>query len=219
MVRSFRKRFSQKAFTLVELLVSMSIMTLVMGITLMQRPEATIKLALADGVSSVELLIREAQLQGSAVNSVDNQFGGAGVFFSTSTSNKIIRFRDRVSDPDVDLGVGDGVYNVSGDINIPSIETAEVLDFKKGNKVKKLCVSDGLAALSCGSFKDITFNTLNVSFSRPSQKANIFVNGTDTNFTSGCIQIESLKAPNQGHIRSVYVYKSGVITKQIGPCS
>ncbi len=205
-----------RGFTLIELIVSISIMTIVMGITLMQRPEATLKLSLADVISSVELMVREAQLQGSAINSLNDVYGGAGVFFNLATSTTALHFRDRVDDETPStIGIGNGLYE-TGPVN----EKSETIEFIRGSKVKRLCVSTGTTTFSCNEGNDPVIRTLTVSFSRPSPNANIYINGSkETNYVSACVQFETVKAPNQGHVRSLFIYRSGVITKTTTPCN
>lgn len=211
-----KKPLSIRAFTLIELMVSVSIMTIVLGITLMQRPEATIKLSLADVISSAELMVREAQLQGSAVNSLNDTYGGAGFFLNLATSSQALRFRDRVDDsiPST-LGIGNGLYE-----STPLNEQNEILEFMRGNKIKKLCVSTGTSTFFCNEENDPQIRTLTISFNRPSPNANIYINSSkDINYVSACAQFESLKAPNQGHVRSLLVYRSGVVTKTLTSCN
>ncbi len=211
-----KKPLSIRAFTLIELMVSVSIMTIVLGITLMQRPEATIKLSLADVISSAELMVREAQLQGSAVNSLNDTYGGAGFFLNLATSSQALRFRDRVDDsiPST-LGIGNGLYE-----STPLNEQTEILEFMRGNKIKKLCVSTGTSTFFCNEENDPQIRTLTISFNRPSPNANIYINSSkDINYVSACAQFESLKAPNQGHVRSLLVYRSGVVTKTLTSCN
>ncbi len=211
-----KKPLSIRAFTLIELMVSVSIMTIVLGITLMQRPEATIKLSLADVISSAELMVREAQLQGSAVNSLNDTYGGAGFFLNLATSSQALRFRDRVDDsiPST-LGIGNGLYE-----STPLNEQTEILEFMRGNKIKKLCVSTGTSTFFCNEENDPQIRTLTISFNRPSPNANIYINSSkDINYVSACAQFESLKAPNQGHVRSLLVYRSGVVSKTLTSCN
>lgn len=216
MISALKKPQRIRAFTLIELMVSVSIMTIVMGITLMQRPEATLKLSLADGIASLELMAREAQLQGSAINSLNDMYGGAGMFLNLATSTSALRFRDRVDATiPATIGVGNGLYE-----SAPLDEKSETLEFIRGNKIKKLCVSTGTSTFSCNEENDPVIRTLTVSFNRPSPKANIYVNSSkDVNYVSACIQLETLKAPDQGHVRSLFIYRSGVVTKTLTSCN
>ena len=53
-------------------MVSIGIMAIVLGISISGAPSAIMRLALSDNTYQTELLIREAQLQGSAINSVND---------------------------------------------------------------------------------------------------------------------------------------------------
>ncbi len=204
-----------KAFTLIELMVSVGIMTLVLGITLMQKPEATLRLSLADSMNSLELTLRQAQLQGSAVNSVTGLYGGAGVYLDLGTSTKALRFRDRI-DTNIPstLGVGDGLYN-QGAFG----EREEELNFLRGNKIKKICVSMSTSTFLCNDAHDPEIKNLTLSFKRPNPTVNIYINNTtDISYGSACIQLETLKAPGPGHVRSLYVYQAGIMSKRMSDC-
>lgn len=204
-----------RGFTLIEMIVSVSIMLLVMTITLSSRPNAIIRLALTDATSKTELLLRQVQLRGSSVNSVGDVYGGAGVFFDRDSPTSVLSFRDRVDDSITSaLGVGNGLYN---DTPLPELNETLLLD--RGNKFGKLCVSVSTSTFLCNQDNDPDIETLTISFTRPSQKANIYINGlTDINYSSACIQINSVKSPEVGYVKSIYVYKSGMIVKSSGEC-
>ncbi len=204
-----------KAFTLIELIVSVGIMTLVLGITLMQKPEATLKLSLSDSMYTLELMVRQAQLQGSAITSSGNIYGGAGVFLTLASSTEALRFRDRVDKTiSSTLGVGNGLYD-----NSPTNEKDEIVSFIRGNKIKKLCVSMGTSTFFCNSENDPVIKNLTLSFNRPSPSINIYINNsTSTNYASACVQMESLKAPNPGHIKSLYLYRAGLVVDKAKAC-
>lgn len=209
-----------RAFTLVELIVSVSIMILVLTITLSGRGEAILRLSVADAQMQTDLSLRQAQLQGSSVSSAQGIYGGAGIFFDRSTSTKMIRFRDTV-DPAIpsSLGVGNGLYDMAGNGGEPK----ETLTLDRGNKYGRLCVSMSTSSFVCNSETNElgipVINTLTISFTRPNQRANIYVNGaTTTNYTSACVQIDSVKSPIIGYLKSVYIYKSGLIVKSSYAC-
>lgn len=209
------QRQSRSGFTLVELIVAMGIMITIMGITLSNRPDAISRLALADEVSSANLLLRQSQLQGSSINSLDGTYGGAGVYFDRATSTKIIFFKDRV-DQSIEsaLGVGDGVYS-----QVNSLEFSNSLSLTRRNHVAKLCVSMSTSTLLCNEQNTVPVQNLTVSFNRPSVEANIYINNaTDTKYTAGCVEFNGYKAPADGFIRSVFVYKSGMMETKVGPC-
>ena len=211
---SFRL-FTQRGFTLVELLVSIGIMVIILGITLSGGPQAIMKLTLSDNTYQSELMIREAQLQGSAINSLDNLYGGVGVYFNLATSSQVLKFRDLVV-PNVDrpIGIGDGLYE-----SAPIEEKDSVFKLSTNHRIGKLCVATGVAAFVCNDEVNPPIKTLTISFNRPKQTAHIYTNDTSsTDFTSACIQFDSLRSPLPGYVRSVLVYRSGMVTKRLGTC-
>ncbi len=213
---------SVKAFTLVELIISLSIMAMILGMSFSQGPQTMMRLSLADNVSSIELMIRESQLQGSSVNSVSGVYGGAGVYFNRATSTSVVKFRDRVIfAPNVTrpLGIGDGLYEYTP---IDELSLLKIIDHN--HKISQLCVeSTGAANFTCNADQTNsipTIRTLTVSFLRPSQEPNIFINdSTSTRYDVACIQIDALLAPQQGYSRSILVYRSGMILKKVAACS
>jgi prepilin-type N-terminal cleavage/methylation domain-containing protein len=214
---------SVRGFTLVELAVSVAIMTIIFTISLSSGPEVSTRIALADEAYRSELLIREAQLQGSAVNSFGGIYGGVGVYFDRdiTKSKEVLKFKDRV-DPAIvsKIGIGDGIYNV-----VPMDEKESILTLSKKNKIGKLCVATSTNPLMCND--DVLNPTtllplasLTISFIRPKQLANIYVNGdTAFKYDKACIQFDSVKSPIPGYVRSVLVYKTGMITKKSGTCN
>lgn len=213
-----RNKLFSRGFTLTELLVSIAIMTIILGITMSGGPQAIMRLSLADNAYQAELLLREAQLQGSAINSLDNKYGGAGIFFSLDAPSKVLKFRDKV-DPSVvrAIGIGDGLYNTS-----PEDEQDTTFSFINGHRVGKLCVATSTSALMCNTANNPAIRTLTVSFNRPKQIAHIYVNGVvvpGTEYVTGCVQFDSIKSPTIGYVRSIFIYKSGMITKKSGTCN
>lgn len=218
----------RKGFTLTELIVSVAIMTVVSGITLSGGPQSIMRLTLADNVYRSELLIRESQLQGSAINSLDGLYGGSGVFFDLATSTKVLQFKDVViPNPAKAIPVGNGIYDQGTDA------TTTILELTNSHRVGSLCVPSKVAPLAAPFYcndnnPDVTdpkIKTLTISFSRPKQIAHIYVNGdTTTDYDSACIQFISprfnalLSEQLQGYVRSILVYKSGMITKRVGTC-
>ena len=156
-------------------------MVIILGITLSGGPQAIMKLTLSDNTYQSELMLREAQLQGSAINSLDNTFGGVGVFFDLATSSQVLKFRDIVI-PSFDrpIGIGNGLYESN-----PTDEKETIFSFTNNHRVGKLCTAVGIASLLCNNENVPPIKTLTVSFNRPKQTAHIYINGaTTTDFTS-----------------------------------
>jgi hypothetical protein len=207
---------SVKGFTLVELITSTLIMTMILMIVLSNGPEVSTRLALANEAYKTELLLRESQLQGSAVNSLAGQFGGVGVFFTRASSTEVLKFKDRVDTAIVrSIGIGNGVYDL-----VPINEKESILVLSKKNKIGKLCVANGTNPFVCNDGFAPPITTLNISYIRPKQTAHIFINSnTGVEYDSACIQFDSVKSPMPGYVKSLLVYKTGMITKKNGTCN
>lgn len=206
---------TKRGFTVVELLVCVAIMIIILGITLSGGPQAIMKVTLSDNTYNTELMLREAQLQGSAINSVGNLYGGVGVYFNLASSSQVLKFKDIIV-PDVTrpIGIGNGLYEQT-----PTDEKEVVFKLSNNHKVGKLCVATGVAAFVCNDEVGPPIKTLTVSFNRPKQTAHIYINdATTTDFTSACIQLDSFRSPLPGYVRSILVYRSGMITKKLGTC-
>ncbi len=215
----FSKGVRRKGFTLVELLVSIGVMAIVLGVTMSGGPQAIARLSLADDASKTELLLRETQLQGSSINSVNNMFGGAGLFFDRATSTTVLKFKDRaIADVYRFISIGDGLYK-----SFPVDEKESIIILTNRNHIGKLCVATtSPSGFYCNAENASvgTINTLTVSFNRPKQEAHIYINNsTTTDFSAACIQFDAPNAPGQGYIRSLFVYKSGMITKKVAACN
>lgn len=207
-----------EAFTLIELLVGIAIMTIILGITLSGSPSAIMKLTLADNAYQSELLIREAQLQGSAINSLNGSFGGVGIFLDRATSSQVLKFRDVVvPDPQRTIGIGNGIYDSS-----PVDEKETIFKMTNSNHVGRLCVATSTVSttsIMCNEENVPPIDTLTISFERPKQIAHIYINGTTTTeYALACIQFDSIKSPTFGFVKSVFVYQSGMITKTPRTC-
>jgi type II secretory pathway pseudopilin PulG len=203
-----------RAFTLVELIVAVSIMITLLTITLSNRPDAITRLTLADQVASTDLMLRQAQLQGSSINSLGGTYGGAGVYFDLATATKVILFKDVTEDsiPSA-IGVGNGLYEQS------SLESYEMLTLTRGNKIAKLCVSLSTSTPLCNTDNTPPVTNLTVSFNRPSTQANIYINNaTDTKYALGCVEFNGYKAPMDGYVRSLFIYRSGMMERRMTPC-
>lgn len=209
----------RKGFTLIELLVSMSVMAIILGITTSGGPQAIEKMSLADTTYQTELLLREVQLEGSSIKSLNNTFGGAGLYFNRATSTIAIKFKDRtIPDPSRAISIGDGLYTTT-----PIDEKESIITTKNRNYIGKLCVATtSPSVFYCNNENGQNIpiiNTLTVSFSRPKQTAHIYVNdATTTDYSVACIQFDTPKSPTKGFVKALYVYKSGMITKKSGTC-
>ncbi len=118
------------------------------------------------------------------------------------------------------FSIGDGLFTSN---QLTGDEEKDVITLKDGFTFKKLCVADNGGSLMCGfvdGVPNIPIETLTISFIRPSQTAHIYINNdTVKEYSNACIELNSFKAPTFGHIRSVHVFHSGVVTTTTKPCN
>lgn len=211
-------RSFKSGFTLIELLVAVSIMAIILGITLSGGPQAIMRLTLSNNAYETELLIREAQVQGSAINSLNGTYGGIGVYFNRATATQALKFKDRV-DPALRraIGIGNGLYE-----STPEDEKDSIFSFSNNNRIGKLCVAtstQSTSSIMCNEDNALNINTLTIAFERPKQEAHIYINdATTTDYLFACIQIDSNRSPTFGFVKSIFVYRSGMITKNSRTC-
>lgn len=207
----------RKGFTLIELLVSIGVMAVILGISLSGGPQSIARISLGQDIYQVELLLREAQLQGSSINSLNNTFGGAGLYFDRANSTTTIKFKDRaIIDLNRAISVGNGLYDKT-----PIDEKNSFITTTNRNVIGKLCVATTAPSIFfCNTENNPPILNLAVSFNRPKQTAHIYINNsTSTDFAAACIQFDSFRSPAQGYVKSLLVYKSGMITKRMGTCN
>ncbi len=210
----------RKGFTLIELTMSIAIMGIILGISMSGGPQTLMRVSLADNAHKIELSMRETQLQGSTINSLNNTFGGAGLYFSRATSTRVIKFKDRaIPDETRAINIGNGLYDIT-----PTNEKVEEYNITNGHRIGKLCVATtSPSVFYCNAENDPTIpsiNNLTVSFSRPKQIAHIYINNsTTTDYAAACIQFDSTRSPAKGFVRSVLIYKSGLISRKVDTCN
>jgi type II secretory pathway pseudopilin PulG len=218
-----------KAFSLVELMVSIAIMGTMSIILLWNYPDSNIRIKLINFTQTVALLIREVQIRGSAIESHNGEFSGYGLHFSiasVASSSEVVLFADRVIADNYVNGilVGDGLMSTSTNDEIKSITT-----FPTGYTISKLCVESG-AQYYCDATTTPEIQTLTLSFVRPSSQPHIYVNDDkdivisnngvdiDAPYTGACIELSTIHAPTEGHVRSVRIQGAGFITTKVTGC-
>ncbi|MEN9337974.1 MAG: hypothetical protein RIQ41_288 [Candidatus Parcubacteria bacterium] len=217
MYSPFSRRYVIVGFTLIELVVSMGILFLLAAILLANYPETAVRLTLANTTQKLSLMVREAQIRGSAVDSVNSSLGGYGVFISLASPTSFLLFGDTV-DPDLPKPYGISIGNKLFESGNPINETKSITTLPSRYSISRICVGTGFP-FTCTTDNDPEVETLTVSFMRPSPTPYIYINGTTTvNFAGACIELRSPQAPAFGHIRNVQVFSSGMIRSDIGKC-
>lgn len=206
-----------RAFTLIELMISIAILFILTGILVARYPDSSMQLNLVNVSHSVALSVREAQIRGSAIDSLNGQIAGYGLYFdlsTPSTSGKMTLFADRITAvvkngiPKNGIPVGDNVYS-----STPVDEASTVTNFPKGFIIKKACIGASFP-YTCANVTSLT-----ITFARPNPQPLIFSNITGATPQSGaCLEIWSPKAPAQGQIRSVKILGTGLISTTTDVC-
>ena len=218
-----------KGFSLLELLVSISIMVTMSTILLWNYPDSSIRIRMANITQTVALVLREAQIRGSAIDSNNGTYAGYGIYFNRASSTSIVLFGDIVIPSNYVNGIliGDGLYNSS-----PVDEVKTITKLPLNYSVSKLCVSSSSGIFYCNATTSPEIDTLTISFIRPNTQPLIYVNDSTssilslvssavaipTPYTGACIEISSPHAPNPGHVRSIRIEGAGFITTKVSGC-
>lgn len=211
----FRK--SVKGFTLVELMVSIAIMGMMTGFLLLNYPDSALRVSLVNSVQSIELLIKEAQIRGSAIDAgATASLGGYGVYMkiedpTSGTQSTVVLFGDTiVGVGPYGINIGDGLFKSSS----PD-ETSSILTLPSGFRITNICVRKNLVNQCVNNSGE----SLTISFTRPSANPNIYLNNNPLLIQdSACIEIQSRDPDLTGHTRSINVYHSGMISNAISAC-
>lgn len=172
-----RKRNLNRGFTLVELLVTISIFVILTGVVLFNQSRFNSTILLKNLAYDTALTIRQAQTYGINIkefntgeSGAQDQFVPYGVHFYKNANKSFILFADTefsLDDPNKILHPYTGVVGTCN----PSEGCVNRYSIKRGNYISDLCVE---ANGSCSSV-----NTLDIIFRRPNPDAKIFGDGVD----------------------------------------
>jgi prepilin-type N-terminal cleavage/methylation domain-containing protein len=155
-------------FTLVEMLVSISIFAIITAVVLIRNNEFNSGILFSNLVYEIALSIREMQTYGITVRASDtgtSQFqfqNGYGVYFNKiSFPNSFLQFTDIRPSSGIDPS---GMYESS-----PTDEKLFKFNLKPGNSIDKLC---NMSSGSC-----VTVDDLSITYMRPEPNAKITYSG------------------------------------------
>jgi prepilin-type N-terminal cleavage/methylation domain-containing protein len=215
---------SQQGFTLVELLVTLSVFTVISALTLANYPKFNNQTAITGLAQQIAISIREAQVYGVAVKNASstasivspNVYPAYGIFFATTsvgttyggaTSYSI--FFDRVTSNGVApyfRPMGDNYFSDSGEL----VETVKI---QNGSKIVSIC-----GVPTNGSTCDTAYSAF-VVFRRPNPDAiikTITTAGTWPYTTPTLVDCQRLdiviRSRDQNLTKTIQVYSSGQIT-------
>jgi len=177
---------TQLGFSLIELMVTITIVTLITGIVMVRYSSFNSVVLLKSQSYELALDIRTAQVYGVNAKGASSSFRGAyGIYFDIGNPNQYILFKDADGDREYDVGenVGD-TYTIDARFQIASI-----------------CITPG----------DCNVSRASIAFQRPDFDASI-----STNSSSGATQIRITVSSlsDSAFSREVVVYSSGQISVQ-----
>ncbi len=192
---------SNLGITLVEVMVSVAIITFIMSVIIFDSKRLNNNLSLSSVVQEVSLTIRKAQAFGISVReatSNQSDFSYAyGTFFNSNDPTSMYLFVDRN---------GNGIYN--GGINCQN-ECIEKISLRGDIKINSICV------LNSGVSNCSSINKANITFLRPNPQPIIKVtNDSDAEFYAGSFEVVINFINTQGLTKSVYINSLGKITIQ-----
>lgn len=184
---------TQKGFTLVELLVTISIFVILTGVVLFNQNKFNSTILLTNLAYDTALTIRQAQTYGINIKEFvtpgnTSEFKPYGVYFTYDEKTSFILFVDIDEDGFYDSG-SDGLVNR--------------YSIKRGNYISDICVQSG-----AGTCLPSSISELNIVFKRPNPDALIRTNNTDSNLYDKAII--TLGNPD-GSTRNVVVQANGLI--------
>ena len=190
------KQTLQKGFTVLELLVVVTIMAIITSIVLFNNRDLNSSILVSNTAYEMNLLIREAQAYGLGVRGTGdtaNAFSYAqGVYFDLSTPDKVILFSDKD---------GNGTFTANSNEEIQ----VYMLDSKRAGTILSICKPSGTGAC------DALGVAVSVLFKRPNPES-IFK--TSNGSTNGPVVINTGFAGSQGMCRSIIIQKTGAV--QVG---
>jgi prepilin-type N-terminal cleavage/methylation domain-containing protein len=222
------KRTPYRGFTLIELTVSIGIMALMSAVLLSSYPDSSVRINLVNLTQSIGLLVREAQIRGSAVDSNNGNEAGYGVYFNLASSSQVMLFADQTIPGNYINGIllGDGLYGRQ-----PVDETSATTTLPDRYTITKLCVGTA-TGFHCNGTTTPAIDSLTISFIRPNPQPKFYINDSTstvltfvgsgfavpTPYTGVCIEVSSPRAPTEGHVRSIRVQGAGFITTSSDLC-
>lgn len=210
-----------KGFTLIELMVVLTIMTVLTGVILSSQSSFNKTLVLTNTAFDIALTMRSAATYGlSSRGSSISLNAGYGLHFSNSSSGSFMLFSDISPLPDAanchglppsgasapDAKPGNCVYDGAS-------ENISAYTIGNGITVSNFCAKSG--SWSCAQTGDLS--SLDIVFVRPNPNPFISVNGAYSivsPITAACLSVVS----PQGGVRHISVAASGQIIANAAAC-
>lgn len=190
-------RFATRGFTLVEVLVTISIFMVITGIILTRYKDFSGGIVLSNLAYEIAITIRQAQVYGVAVKNASGFNYPYGVHFSNTFGNSFVLFAD------VDLP-SNGYDDTS--------EIIETLTTRQGNTIDNFCAVTVSDITKCSTDITSPLSSLDITFLRPDPDAKFrtYIGAvTDTNYKEATITV---KSPKTEKIKIIKVRSTGQIS-------
>jgi Tfp pilus assembly protein FimT len=208
----FKEKY--KGFSIVELLVSLSIVFIIASAILINQNSYAESSALTNLADNLASSITQAQVYGNAVrqapgtDSFTASYGVSMNLLAGGSDRLFVSFIDRDSNQRYS-GSWSCTANNPSDNASGCLEFVERVDMQRGNYIKEMCLIDSTEALHCGLPK-----RADISFLRPKLEAQLELFDSQGQSLSWAVarglRIE-LKSPN-GLSRYVTIYKNGQVS-------
>jgi prepilin-type N-terminal cleavage/methylation domain-containing protein len=207
-----RKNIISSGFTLVELLVTITIFTITTGIIMFSQGKFDNSVLLSNLAYDIAITIRQAQTYGVNVKefgSGTGKFVGYGVYFDLTDQGSNKQF-DLFADT---MGYTNGVpgdYKFNGDFSCPANDPECVNKYviKRGNFIYSVCA--GADETSCDATAS-TISRLVIDYKRPVPDAKIFTEADDGSLSPYDYAKIVVSSPDGSSKRSIVVTSTGQI--------
>jgi prepilin-type N-terminal cleavage/methylation domain-containing protein len=194
----------KRGFTLTELIVTVSIVTLLTTVAVANFRQVDNSLVLQNVAHQVALVARKAQISGISVQGIESGgvalFPSYGINFDMSKNTSFILFSDTTATNKLFDGVCPKV--------LPTDECVGPYTLANGYTIKELCGN----LKTGGSFATCALSRLDISFTRPNPDALMIgnISTPPTGFSDGEIVIQS----KTGKTKTIVIWKTGQISIQ-----
>lgn len=193
---------NKNAFTVIELIVSMAIISFMLSVVLYNYGNFNDNLSVSAATQEMSVIVRQSQAYGINVKEGGvgtGQFNYAyGMYFSSQSPTSYYIFVDSNSNNKYDVGSGCG----SG-----STECVEKIDLRNGVTISSVCDS--------ASCPPVGVTSLHITFLRPNPDARIYLANSSNTITSGPLSVGKVKLTStKGTAKYVIIESTGQITIQ-----